>query len=405
MESTIATPAAAHGAFDPIVILAAKRTPLGSFQGQFASVPAVQLAGRAITGALQACKVPAKEIDEVLLGCCLMAGLGQAPARQALIAAGLPYSVPATTLTKMCGSGMKTVMLGHDLLRAGAAQLLVTGGMESMSNAPYLLPAARRGQRMGHGQMLDHMLLDGLQDAYGHELMGYYADVIAAELGYTRAEQDAYAEQSVRRAQAAVAQGAFDDEIVPVYVTSASGTQTHLQDQTPGLCKPAKIAGLKPAFRPDGTVTAASSASIADGAAALVLSRASLAQARGWRALARIVAHSTHADEPARFPTAPVGAIATLLDGLGWSVDDVDLFEINEAFAVVTLIAMRELKLPPDKVNVHGGACALGHPIGATGARIIVTLVHALRQRGGQRGVAALCIGGGEATAIAVELL
>jgi acetyl-CoA C-acetyltransferase len=291
------------------------------------------------------------------------------------------------------------------MLKAGQVQVVVAGGMEAMTNAPYLLPSARGGQRLGHGHMLDHMFYDGLQDAYGHELMGHYADLIADELGFSRAEQDAYATESVRRAQAAVNSGSFAAEIVPVPVSSKTGTQTVMQDETPGHCNPAKIAQLKPAFRPNGTVTAASSASISDGAAALVLSTQSHAAQRGWQAMARIIGHSTHAAAPERFTTAPVGAIHKLLARTGWSLSDVDLFEINEAFAVVTLIAMRELKLPHDKVNVMGGACALGHPIGATGARVIVTLLHALRQRGLQRGIAALCIGGGEATAIAVELV
>ncbi len=390
---------------EPIVILAAQRTAIGSFQGQFSSVAAPKLGGAAIAGAVQAAGVPGAEVDEVLMGCCLMAGIGQAPARQALLAAGLPDSVPATTLTKMCGSGMKTVMLGHDMLRAGSANLVVAGGMESMTNAPYLLPSARGGQRLGHGQMIDHMFFDGLQDAYDGQLMGFYADQTAAELGFTRAEQDAYALASVARAQTAVSSGLFANEIVPVTVKTRAGESTLEQDETPGQCKPEKIATLKPAFGKDGSVTAASSASISDGAAALVLARESTARKRGWSPIARIVGHSTHAAQPTRFTTAPVGAVRKLFAQTGWTDADVDLYEINEAFAVVTLIAMRELGLSHDKVNVHGGACAMGHPIGATGARILVTLIHALRQRGGKRGVASLCIGGGEATAMAVELL
>ncbi|MDE2402026.1 MAG: acetyl-CoA C-acyltransferase [Burkholderiales bacterium] len=389
---------------DPIVILSARRTPIGSFQGQFATTPAPRLGAAAIAAAVQESGVPPAEVDEVLMGCCLMAGLGQAPARQALIHAGLPHSVPATTLTKMCGSGMKTVALGHDLLRAESARVVVAGGMESMSNAPYLLPTARTGQRLGHGQTLDHMFFDGLQDAYGHELMGHYADLIAEEYGVTRAEQDAYAIESVRRAQAAVAEGAFAREITPVQ-PAGSALEALAQDETPGKCRPAKIAQLKPAFRPHGTITPASSASISDGAAALVLTRASLAQSRGWVAQARIVAHTTHAADPARFATAPVEAIRQLMNKTGWQAADVDLYEINEAFAVVTLIAMRELSLPADKVNVLGGACAMGHPIGATGARIVVTLLHALRSRGLSRGIASLCIGGGEAMALAIEVV
>jgi acetyl-CoA C-acetyltransferase len=390
---------------DPIVILSAQRTPIGSFQGQFSSLPAPRLGAAAIAGAVQAAGVPPAMVDEVLMGCCLMAGQGQAPARQALIHAGLPDSVPATTLTKMCGSGMKTVMLAHDLLRAGSAQLVVAGGMESMTNAPYLLPTARGGQRLGHGTTIDHMFFDGLQDAYGGELMGHYADLVAEELGFTRSAQDDYAIESVRRAQAAVTQGLFTDEIVPVHRQAKAGDSVVLQDETPGKCQPTKIPQLKPAFRPTGTITPASSASISDGAAALVLTRGNLAREQGWRPIARVVAHSTHAAEPARFTTAPVGAIRKLMQRTGWTDQDVDLYEINEAFAVVTLMALRELNLSPDKVNVRGGACALGHPIGATGARIIVTLIHALRQRGGRRGIAALCIGGGEATAVAIELV
>jgi len=390
---------------DPVVILAARRTAIGSFQGQFQGLSAPLLGAAAIRAAMLDTPVHASEVDEVLMGCCLMAGIGQAPARQALIAAGLPDSVPATTLTKMCGSGMKTVMIGHDQLLAGMAGVVVAGGMESMTHAPYLLPSARSGQRLGHGQMVDHMFFDGLQDAYDGQLMGVHAEATAKELGFTRAEQDAYALASVQRAQAAVAEGLFAREIAPVTMKVKGGERLIEVDETPGQCKPEKIATLKPAFGADGTVTAASSASISDGAAALVLTRDSTARSRDWQPIARIVGHSTHAGPPGRFTTAPVGAIHRLFDLTGWSDEDVDLYEINEAFAVVTLIAMRELGLSPDKVNVHGGACALGHPIGATGARILVTLIHALQQRGLQRGVAALCIGGGEATAMAIELI
>jgi acetyl-CoA C-acetyltransferase len=392
---------------DPVVILAARRTPIGSFQGQFKGVSAPALGAAAIRAAVLQAQVHASEVEEVYMGCCLMAGIGQAPARQALLAAGLPDSVPATTLTKMCGSGMKTVMLAHDQLLAGSASLLVAGGMESMTQAPYLLPAARHGQRLGHGQVIDHMFFDGLQDAYDGQLMGVHAEAVAQELGFSRAEQDAYALASVQRAQAAVANGAFEQEIAPVPLKrSAEADDPAVRtDETPGQCKPEKIARLKPAFGPNGTVTAASSASISDGAAALVLTRDSTARSRDWQPLARIVGHATHAGAPSRFTTAPVGAIRKLFALTGWSDADVDLYEINEAFAVVTLIAMRELGLHHDKVNVNGGACALGHPIGATGARILVTLIHALQQRGLQRGVAALCIGGGEATAMAIELL
>jgi acetyl-CoA C-acetyltransferase len=390
---------------DPVVILAARRTAIGSFQGQFQGLSAPMLGAAAIRAAMLDTPVHASEVDEVLMGCCLMAGVGQAPARQALLAAGLPDSVPATTLTKMCGSGMKTVMLGHDQLLAGTVGVVVAGGMESMTHAPYLLPSARNGQRLGHGQMVDHMFFDGLQDAYDGQLMGVHAEATAKELGFTRAEQDAYALASVQRAQAAVAGGLFAREIAPVTMKVKGSERVIEVDETPGQCKPEKIATLKPAFGADGTVTAASSASISDGAAALVLTRDSTARSRDWRPIARIVGHSTHAGPPGRFTTAPVGAIRRLFDLTGWTDEDVDLYEINEAFAVVTLIAMRELKLSPDKVNVHGGACAMGHPIGATGARILVTLIHALQQRGLQRGVAALCIGGGEATAMAIELI
>jgi len=390
---------------DPVVILAARRTAIGSFQGQFQGVSAPALGAAAIRDAVLQAGVHASEVDEVYMGCCLMAGIGQAPARQALIAAGLPDSVPATTLTKMCGSGMKTVMLAHDQLLAGSASLLVAGGMESMTQSPYLLPAARSGQRLGHGQMIDHMFFDGLQDAYDGQLMGVHAEAMAKEMGFTRAEQDAYALASVQRAQAAVSEGRFAGEIAPVTLKAKGVERTVNVDETPGQCKPDKIPTLKPAFGADGSVTAASSASISDGAAALVLARDSTARSRDWHPIARIVGHATHAAAPARFTTAPVGAIRKLFALTGWSDADVDLYEINEAFAVVTLIALRELGLSHDKVNVHGGACALGHPIGATGARILVTLIHALQQRGLTRGVASLCIGGGEATAMAIELL
>ncbi|MDO9236389.1 MAG: acetyl-CoA C-acyltransferase [Aquabacterium sp.] len=390
---------------DTIVVVGAKRTPIGSFQGQFQALSAPALGGVAIAGALSQAGVPfTDEVAEVLMGCCLMAGVGQAPARQALVAAGLPHAVGATTLSKMCGSGMKTVMLAHDQLRAGVADVFVAGGMESMTNAPYLLPAERAGQRLGHGRTLDHMFIDGLQDAYGGELMGHYADLVAEQQGFTRAQQDAYATESVLRARAAVESGAFSGEVVPVPLIIKGERTLITQDETPGKCQPDKITRLKPAFRPDGTVTPASSASISDGAAALVLTRASVAEQRGWPVLARIVAHSTYAADPTQFATAPVPAIRRVLDKAGWSVADVDLFEVNEAFAVVTLYAMRELGVSHDKLNVHGGACGLGHPIGASGARILVTLIHALKQRGLRRGVAALCIGGGEATAMAVEL-
>ncbi|RTL34073.1 MAG: acetyl-CoA C-acyltransferase [Burkholderiales bacterium] len=394
---------------DPVVIVGAKRTPIGAFQGQFQAMSATSLGGVAIAGALAQAGLSGSAdigevLGEVLMGCCLMAGLGQAPARQAAIAAGLPPSVGATTLSKMCGSGMKTVMLAHDQLRAGVADFFVAGGMESMTNSPYLLPAERAGQRLGHGRTIDHMFFDGLQDAYGGELMGHYADLVAEQQGYARAKQDAYATDSVLRARAVVEAGLFDAEIEPVSLTMRGETVQIKRDETPSKCQPDKIAKLKPAFRPTGTVTPASSASISDGAAALVLTRASVAEQRGQQVLARIVAHSTYAAAPDQFVTAPVPAIQRVLGKAGWQASDVDLYEVNEAFAIVALHAMRELGLPHDRINVTGGACALGHPIGATGARILVTLIHALRRTGGRRGVASLCIGGGEATAMAIEI-
>ena len=388
----------------PIVIVAARRTPVGSFQGALSGVTAPQLGAKAIAAAVQQAGVKPDTVDEVIMGCCLMAGLGQAPARQAAIAAGLGERTPATTLTKMCGSGMKTVMLAADMLRAGNGQVYVAGGMESMSQAPYLMPNARAGQRMGPAPLLDHMFHDGLRDAYGGELMGHYADLCAERLGFTREEQDTYATESVHRAQAAVESGLFDPELVPLTVKSGKSEVTVARDETPLQCKPAKIAQLKPAFREEGTITAASSASISDGAAALVLTREDHAHAHGVRPLARVIAHSTHAQAPAEFALAPIGAIHKLIERTGWSLHEVDLFEINEAFAVVALAAQRALNIPHERLNVFGGACALGHPIGATGARIIVTLINALRQRGGRRGIASLCIGGGEATAVAIEM-
>lgn len=395
---------------DPIVIIGARRTPIGSFQGALSSLSGPALGGAAIAGALAQAGVPPDMVDEVLMGNCLMAGVGQAPARQALRAAGLPVSVPATTLSKMCGSAMKTVMLAHDQLLAGTADVLVAGGMESMSQAPYLLPSARGGQRLGHGQMIDHMFFDGLQDAYDGQLMGLHADRVAQRLGLDRASQDAWALRSVQRAQAAVGQGLFNDEISPVALAASKGapSRTVDQDETPGQCQPDKIGRLKPAFRSaddGGTITPASSASISDGAAALVLCRERTAIAKGWQPLARLLAHSTHAAEPGDFASAPVGAVRKLFTRTSWQAADVDLYEINEAFAVVPMIAVRELGLDDERVNVRGGACAMGHPIGATGARIIVTLLHALAQTGGTRGVASLCIGGGEATAVALERL
>ena len=387
---------------DPIVIAAAARTPMGGFQGALAGVTAPQLGAVAIAGALARAGIAGEAVDEALMGNVLPAGLGQAPARQAALGAGLPHSVPCTTISKVCGSGMKAVMLAHDLIAAGSAHIVVAGGMESMSNAPYLLDRARAGYRLGHGRVLDHMFLDGLEDAYDKgRLMGAFAEDAARHFQFTRQMQDDFALASLDRAKAAIASGAFEDEIVPV---SVGGAQV-LVDEQPGKARPDKIPQLKPAFHPQGTVTAANSSSISDGAAALVLMRQSEALQRGVTPLATIVGHAGHARAPAWFTTAPVGAVGALMRKTGWALGDVDLFEINEAFAVVALAAMRELGLPHEKVNVNGGACALGHPIGASGARILVTLLAALRRRGLRRGVATLCIGGGEATAMAVELL
>ncbi len=390
---------------DSVVILSAKRTAIGSFQGVYATTTAPQLGAAAIAGAVAAAGVPPEAIQEVLMGCVLPAGLGQAPARQAAIGAGIPIGTPATTVNKMCGSGMRTVMLAADALRTGDLDLAVAGGLESMSNAPYLLPKARTGYRMGHGEVLDHMFYDGLQSPWDGQLMGCFAENTADKYGFTRQAQDAFASESVRRALAAVESGAFAAEIVPVTVRSRKGETVITRDETPFTCDLAKIPQLKPAFRKDGTVTAASSSSISDGAAALVLARAAVASAQGLRPVAKLVAYASHAQAPEWFTTAPVGAIAAVLKKAGWAVADVDLFEINEAFAVVAMAAIHDLKLDPAKVNINGGACALGHPVGTTGARIIATLLGALEARGLQRGVAALCIGGGEATAVAIERL
>ena len=394
---------------DPIVIVSAARTPLGGFQGSLASLTAPQLGAQAIAAALTRSGLPPEAIDEVLMGCVLPAGLGQAPARQASLGAGLPLSTGCTTISKVCGSGMKAIMLGHDLLLAGSAQAVVVGGMESMSNAPYLLPKARSGQRLGHGQMIDHMFFDGLEDHYSAatrgRLMGTFAEDCARHYGFTREAQDAYAVTSTTRAQGAIRDGHFGWETTPVTVAGRQGDTVVQQDEQPPKAQIEKISQLKPAFAKDGSVTAANSSSISDGAAALVLMRQSAAQAQGLTPLAVIRGHASHAQEPAWFTTAPVGAMRALLSRLNWTTQDVDLWEINEAFAVVTMAAMHELQLPHERVNVHGGACALGHPIGASGARILVTLLGALRQRGLQRGVASLCIGGGEATAIAIERL
>jgi acetyl-CoA C-acetyltransferase len=389
---------------DPIVIIGAARTPMGGFQGDFKEVSAPSLGAAAISAAVERAGVGPETIDEVLFGCVLPAGQGQAPARQAALGAGLPMAAGCTTINKMCGSGMKATMLAHDLILADAAKTIVAGGMESMSNAPYLLDRARAGYRMGHGKVLDHMFLDGLEDAYDKgRLMGTFAEDCAESYQFTRQAQDEFAIASLQRAQRAMREGAFAREIVQVKVKNGKAERMVSEDEQPPKAKIDKIPELRPAFRKDGTVTAANSSSISDGAAALVLMRRSEAERRGLKSLATIIAHSSHADLPSRFPTAPIGAITKLYDKTGWSDADVDLYEINEAFAVVTMAAMRDLRLSHDKVNVNGGACALGHPIGASGARIIVTLLGALESRDAKRGVAALCIGGGEATAIAVE--
>lgn len=388
----------------PIVIAAARRTPIGSFQGTLSAVPAPELAAAAMQAALGDAGVEPDDVSEVIFGCVLPAGLGQAPARQAALAAGLPQGVGCTTLNKVCGSGMKAAMFGHDLLRAGSASIVLAGGMESMSNAPYLLPKARSGYRMGHQQVLDHMFYDGLQNPYDGHMMGHFAEATAREYGFSREAQDAFAIESVQRALAA-AEDAFAAELAPVTVKTRRGETLVGGDEEPGRCDLDKIPTMRPAFAKDGTVTAASSSSISDGAAALVLTTEAEAERRGLAPLARIVGHGGFAQAPEWFTTAPVAAMRHLMERLGWGADAVDLYEINEAFAVVTMAAIHDLGLDPAKVNVNGGACALGHPIGATGARILVTLVHALRQRGLKRGVASLCIGGGEATAVAVETL
>ena len=389
---------------DPVVILSARRSPVGSFQGVFAPVTGPQLGSVAIKAAIADSGLTVGDIDEVIMGCVLSAGLGQAPARQAALGAGLPVSTPTTTVNKMCGSAMRAVMSAADQILAGSAQVVVAGGLESMTNAPYLLPKARAGYRMGNQEVLDHMFVDGLQSPWDGKLMGCFADSTASRYGFTRQAQDEFASESVRRAQSATEQGHFRAEIAPVTVKTRKGEILVDRDETPGTLDVSKISGLKAAFAKDGTVTAASSASISDGAAALVLARASYAQARGLTPLARILGYTSFAREPEWFTLAPVGAIQKLLNRLEWHPGDVDLYEINEAFAVVTLAAIKELGLDPAKVNINGGACALGHPIGATGARMLTTLIYALKNRGAQRGIASLCIGGGEATAIAIDL-
>ena len=390
---------------DPVVILSARRSPVGSFQGVLAPATGPQLGAVAIKAALADSGLTAADIDEVIMGCVLSGGLGQAPARQAALGAGLPTSTPCTTVNKMCGSAMRAVMTAADQIMAGSAQAVVAGGFESMTNAPYLLPKARGGYRMGHQEVLDHMFYDGLQSPWDGKLMGCFADSTASQYDFSRQAQDAFASESVRRAQSAVEEGRFATEVAPMTVKTRKGEVLVDRDETPGTLDISKIPGLKAAFTNDGTVTAASSASISDGAAALVLARESYARAKGLKPLARILGHTSFAREPEWFTLAPVGAMQKLLTRLEWRPGDVDLYEVNEAFAVVTMAAIKDLGLDAAKVNVNGGACALGHPIGATGARILTTLLHALKNRGKKRGIASLCIGGGEATAIAVELI
>jgi len=390
---------------DAVVIVAAKRTPIGAFQGALSGATATQLGAAAIKGVVDATGIDAADIDRVLMGCVLPAGLGQAPARQAALGAGVPEGVPCVTVNKMCGSGMETIILAHDMIKAGSAGIVVAGGLESMSNAPYLLPKARTGYRMGHQEVLDHMFFDGLQDPYEGKMMGHFAQVTADKYGFSREEMDAFATESAVRAQRAVADGSFAGEIAPVTIKSRRGETVVDTDETPGKVSIDKIPTLRPAFAKDGTVTAATSSSISDGAAAVLVMSAAEADKRGLTPIARIVGHSAFAQEPAWFTTAPVYALKKLLDAQGWTPDDVDLFEINEAFAVVTMAAMKDVGISHDKVNVNGGACALGHPIGATGCRISVTLLHELAARGLTRGIATQCIGGGEATAVAYEIL
>jgi len=389
---------------DPIAIVAARRTPMGSFQGELGTVSAPELSATANRAALSDSGLDAAAIDEVLLGCVLPAGLGQAPARQAALSAGLPIGVPCTTINKVCGSGMKAALLGHDLIKAGSAEIVLAGGMESMSNAPFLMPNARSGYRMGHQKVLDHMFFDGLQNPYDGNMMGHFAELTAEKYGLTREEQDAFAIESVTRARAAAAAGKFAQEIAPVTVRNRKGDLIVSEDEGPRVANIEKIPTLRPAFKKDGTVTAASTSSISDGAASLILMRTSAAVANNTPLLASVVGQSGYAHQPEWFTTAPVFAIQALHKKLGWDAKSVDLYEINEAFACVTMAAMRDVGIAHEKVNVNGGACALGHPIGASGARIIVTLVHALRNRGGGKGIASLCIGGGEAVAIGIEV-
>lgn len=389
-----------------VVIVAAKRTPMGAMLGNLASLTAPDLGAIAHTAALNQSGLNPAEIDEVISGCVLQAGIGQAPARQAALKAGIPNSTAATTINKMCGSGMKAVMLAHDMIKTGSAQIVLASGMESMTNAPYLLAKARAGYRLGHGEIKDHMFLDGLEDAYTKgQLMGCFAEDTATHFKFTRAQQDEYAVNSMTKALKANASGAFSEEIVPLIISNRKGNITITTDEGPDESKLAKMAQLKPAFKSDGTVTAANSSSISDGAASLILMTAGNAKKRGIKPIARIVAHASHAQAPEWFTTAPIDAMRKVMNKAGWQQKDVDLYEINEAFAVVAMAAIQQLELNPEQVNIHGGACALGHPIGASGARILVTLIHALKQKGKKRGVASLCIGGGEATAMAIELV
>ncbi|MCE7902406.1 MAG: thiolase family protein [Gammaproteobacteria bacterium PRO9] len=390
---------------ESVVFVAARRTAIGTFQGALESVPAPELFAAAARACLADSGIEPADIGESLIGCVLQAGLGQAPARQASLAAGLPVSVPTTTVNKVCGSGMKSVHIGTNLIRAGAVSIVLAGGMESMSHAPYLLPGARKGYRMGHQQVLDHMFRDGLQNPYDGNMMGFFGEATAKRYGFSRAEQDAFAIESVERALAAIKAGAFASEIAPVTVKSRNGETVVDMDEEPGRCHLDRIPTMRPAFAKDGTITAASSSSISDGAAAVILTSAAEAARRGLKPLARIVAQVSHAQEPEWFTTAPGPALTKLLKASGWSVGDVDLFEVNEAFACVSMAAMRDVGIPRDRLNVNGGACALGHPIGATGTRLLVTLINALKQHGGRRGVASACIGGGEAIATAIELL
>jgi len=390
---------------NPIVIVATQRTPIGQFQGSLSSLSAPMLASVPIRAILNDSGISPGEVDEVIIGCVLPAGIGQAPARQTALAAGLPSSVPCTTINKMCGSGMKAIMLAHDLLLTGQVNIIVAGGMESMSNAPYLLPKARTGLRMGHAMLYDHMFLDGLEDAYDKgKLMGVFAERCAEKYGFSREMQDTFALSSLQKAKEAMTKGYFQNEISPVTVPSKTGDLTINEDELPTKAIPEKIPTLKPAFKPDGTVTAANSSAISDGAAVHLLMRNEEAKRRKCKPIAKIIAHSSHAQDPAWFTTAPIQAIQKVLANAQWDLQQVDLFEINEAFAVVALAAQQELSIPSEKLNIHGGACVLGHPIGASGARIVTTLIYALKTRGLKRGIAALCIGGGEATAIAIEL-